>query len=158
MLFYLFLLFTVVPIVELSLLIWLGRETAWWIPILVVIVNGAAGALLWRWQGIRTLVRIRSEMAAGQMPADALVDGLIIFFAGGLLITPGVITDAVGFALLIPPVRLAMKLYAKAWFVRHVEVRTAAFHPAGSASANSPLSGGDKIIDARVSETRVEDL
>jgi UPF0716 protein FxsA len=156
MLFYLFLLFTVVPIVELSLLIWLGRETEWWIPIMVVIVNGAAGALLWRWQGIRTLLRIREELAAGQMPADALVDGFMIFFAGGLLITPGMITDAVGFALLVPPVRLAMKLYAKAWFLRHVQVRTAAFHSAGSSAG--PMPADDKIIDARVSETRVEDL
>ncbi len=158
MLFYLFLLFTVVPIVELSLLVWLGRETEWWIPVLIVIVNGMVGALLWRWQGIRTLVRIREDMAAGRMPAEALVDGLMIFFAGGLLITPGVITDAVGFALLVPPVRAAMKQAAKAWFMRHVEVRTAAFYSTGADSANAPPVGGDKIIDARVSETRVEDL
>lgn len=158
MLFYLFLLFTVVPIVELSLLVWLGRETEWWIPVSIVIANGMIGALLWRWQGIRALVRIREDMVAGRMPAEALVDGLIIFFAGGLLITPGVITDAFGFALLVPPIRAAMKQAAKAWFVRHVEVRTAAFYSGSSGPASSPTVGGDKIIDARVSGTRVEDL
>ena len=129
MLFYLFLLFTVVPIVELALLIWLGGQTVWWVPVLLVIADGIAGALLWRWQGLRTLLRIREEMAAGRMPADAMVDGLLIFFAGGLLITPGMITDFAGFALLIPPIRAVVKRFAKLWFMHHVEVRTAAFYP-----------------------------
>lgn len=156
MLFYLFLLFTVVPIVELALLIWLGGQTVWWLPVLLVIADGVAGALLWRWQGIRTLVRIREEMAAGRMPADAMVDGLLIFFAGGLLITPGMITDVAGFALLIPPIRAVMKQLAKAWFVRHVEVRTAAFYPGGGAA--QPPRANDEIIEARVIETHTEDL
>jgi UPF0716 protein FxsA len=161
MLFYLFLLFTVVPIVELALLIWLGGQTVWWLPVLLVIADGLAGALLWRWQGLRTLVRIREEMAAGRMPADAMVDGLLIFFAGGLLITPGMLTDFAGFALLIPPIRAVVKRFAKAWFLRHVQVRTAAFYPQG-ASNSGPTHGdkipaSDKIIDARVIETHVED-
>ncbi|MGD9634446.1 MAG: FxsA family protein [Pirellulales bacterium] len=156
MLFYLFLLFTVVPVVELVLLVWLGGQTVWWLPVLLVIADGLAGALLWRWQGIRTLVRIREEMAAGRMPADALVDGLLIFFAGGLLITPGMITDVAGFALLIPPIRAVVKRFAKAWFVRHVEVRTAAIYGNGSPSSRSPHS--DEIIDARVIQSHTEDL
>jgi UPF0716 protein FxsA len=161
MLFYLFLLFTVVPLVELTLLIWLGGQTVWWLPVLLVIADGIAGALLWRWQGIRTLVRIREEMAAGRMPADALVDGLLIFLAGAFLITPGMITDVVGFALLIPPIRAVVKRYATAWFVRHVEVRTAAFYPHrttnGESSNSDKIPAGDKIIEARVIDTRVED-
>lgn len=48
MLFYLFLLFTVVPVVELALLVWLGGQTVWWLPVLLVIADGVAGALLWR--------------------------------------------------------------------------------------------------------------
>jgi UPF0716 protein FxsA len=156
-LFYLFLLFTVVPVVELALLVWLGGQTVWWLPVLLVIADGVAGALLWRWQGIRTLVRIREEMAAGRMPADALVDGLLIFFAGAFMITPGMITDVVGFALLIPPIRAVVKRFAKAWFVRHVEVRGAAFYPVGGA-ATQRSTGSDEIIDARVIETHVEDI
>lgn len=156
MLFYLFLLFTVVPLVELALLVWLGGQTEWWVPILLVIADGVAGALLWRWQGLRVIGRIREEMAAGRMPADALVDGLLIFLAGAFLITPGMLTDAVGFALLIPPVRAVVKRFAQAWFVRHVQVRTsAAFHATSSAASNSAAS--DRIVDARVIETRVED-
>jgi UPF0716 protein FxsA len=155
MLFYLFLLFTVVPLVELSLLIWLGRETEWWIPVLLVIADGAAGALLWRWQGWRVLTRIQEDMAAGRMPAGALVDGLLIFLAGALLITPGMLTDAAAFALLMPPVRAVLKRAAQAWFVRHVQVQTATFHAHGSPASGPP--SGDQIIDARVIDTRVQD-
>jgi len=160
MLFYLFLLFTVVPIVELALLVWLGGQTVWWLPVLLVIADGIAGALLWRWQGLRTLVRIREEMAAGRMPADAMVDGLMIFFAGGLLISPGMITDIAGFALLIPPIRAVVKRFAKTWFMHHVQVRTAAFYPNGTPSGGAndiDTTRESKIIDARVIETHVED-
>jgi UPF0716 protein FxsA len=99
------------------------------------------------------------------MPADAMVDGLLIFFAGGLLISPGMITDFAGFALLIPPIGALVKRYAKHWFTHHVEVRTAAFYasnmsPGGSANGNrdsDKIPASDKIIDARVIETHVED-
>ena len=99
-------------------------------------------------------------MAAGRMPADAMVDGLLIFFAGGLLITPGILTDVAGFALLIPPIRAVVKRFAKLWFVRHVQVRTAAFYPNGAPSDGASYrdtTRESKIIDARVIETHVED-
>ena len=157
MLFYLFLLFTVVPLVELALLVWLGGQTEWWVPILLVLATGTAGAMLWRWQGWRVTRRIQDEMAAGRMPADALVDGLLVFLAGALLITPGVLTDAVGFALLIPPIRSVVKRFAKAWFVRHVQVRTATFATTGGSAASSQATG-DQIIDARVIDSHVEEI
>jgi len=159
MLLNLFLLFTIVPIVELALLVWLGGHTAWWVPILLVIATGTAGATLWRAQGLRVIKRIQDDMAAGRMPASALVDGLMIFLAGAFLITPGVITDAIGVALLIPPIRAVIKRLATAWFVRHVEVRTAGTFGTNGPSATSTTSpaGGDKIIDARVVGTHVED-
>jgi UPF0716 protein FxsA len=160
MLFYLFLLFTVVPILELTLLVWIGTETQWWVPVVVVITTGMAGAALWRQQGLRIIQRIQSEMAAGQMPADALVDALLIFLAGAFLITPGVLTDAIGVALLVPPIRAVVKRLAKLWFLRHVQVRTAAFYPNGT-PPGGPTNGESiresKIIDARVIETHVED-
>jgi UPF0716 protein FxsA len=156
MLFYLFLLFTIVPLVELAGLVWLGGQTAWWVPILLVIADGILGALLWRWQGLRVLSQIQNDMAAGRIPADALVDGLLIFLAGALLITPGMLTDVAGFALLIPPVRAVVKRLAKAWFVHHVEVKTASFRAAYSADSRQPPSH-DRIIDAHVVSTRVED-
>ena len=157
MLFYLFLLFTVVPLVELALLIWLGGQTVWWVPILLVVADGLLGAILWRWQGWRTFQRIRDDMAAGRMPTDALIDGLLVFLAGAFLITPGMITDAIGFALLIPPIRAVVKRWAEAWFLRHVEVKTASFRAAYSPDSSRPPTN-DKIIDAHVVSTHVEDV
>jgi UPF0716 protein FxsA len=156
MLFYLFLLFTVVPFVELALLFWLGGQTAWWVPVLLILGTGALGAILWRAQSWKALRRIQGDMSAGRMPTDTLVDGLMIFLAGAFLITPGMITDAIGFALLIPPARAAMKRLAKAWFLRHVEVKTASFRAAYSTESGSPPAH-DQIIDAHVVNTRVED-
>jgi UPF0716 protein FxsA len=157
MLFYLFLLFTVVPLVELALLVWLGGQTVWWVPILLVLADGILGAVLWRWQGWKTFSRIQADMAAGRMPADALIDGLLLFLAGAFLITPGMLTDVVGFALLIPPIRAVVKRYAQAWFIRHVQVQTASFRAAYSADSTSPPAG-DQIIDAHVISSHVEDL
>ena len=122
------------------------------------IADGVAGALLWRWQGLRAIVRIQEEMAAGKMPADSLVDGLLIFLAGALLITPGMLTDLAGFALLIPPIRAVVKRFAKAWFIRHVQVRTAAAFHTTPPPTSGPATDGDKIIEARVIGTRVENV
>jgi UPF0716 protein FxsA len=89
------------------------------------------------------------------MPTDALIDGLLVFLAGAFLITPGMLTDLVGFALLIPPIRAVVKRFAQAWFIRHVEVQTAAFR-ATHAPASSPPTG-DEIVEARVISSHVED-
>ena len=109
MIFYLFLLFTLLPIVELAILIRIGEATVWWVPVALVIFTGIAGAALARWQGLRVYQRIRDDTRARRMPADALVDGFLILLAGILLVTPGVLTDVVGIAFLIPPVRALVK-------------------------------------------------
>src|SRR3972149_4678710 len=119
MLFYLFLLFTLVPLVELALLIWIGGQTSIGFTIALVLTTGIVGAALARWQGWRTRARIQDELHAGRMPADALVDGLLILVAGLLLVTPGVLTDAVGFSLLIPPLRTLVKRSVSAWLRRN---------------------------------------
>jgi UPF0716 protein FxsA len=158
MLFYLFLLFTVVPLVELTILVWIGRETEWWVPILMVIGTGIAGAALARWQGWQVLQRIREDARAGRVPADAIIDGVLILIAGLLLVTPGVLSDLVGVALLIPPLRGLVKRGVAAWIKRNIDVRV------GRATTNfwSPGDGRaepkrDVIIDAKVVRTHVED-
>jgi len=109
MFFRLLLLFTVVPLVELGLLIQLGRVIGLGPTIAIVLLTGIAGASLARWQGLATLRRVQVEMAAGRVPADALVDGLLILVAGAVLLTPGLLTDTFGFFLLIPPTRAAVR-------------------------------------------------
>jgi UPF0716 protein FxsA len=158
MAFYLFLLFTVVPLAELAGLVWLGGLTAWWVPILVILVDAVAGAALLRWQGLRTLRRIQEDLAAGRMPGDALVDGALILVAAVLLITPGMLTDVVAFALLIPPLRSLVKRGVTAWLRHHVEIRTAKFTTPYQGGATADNSGHDQIIDAQVLNTRVEDV
>ena len=93
-----------------------------------------------------------------KLPADALVDGFLILLAGILLITPGVVTDLVGIAFLIPPIRTLVKRGVKAWIRRNVEVRVAGLNSRLPAVWRSPAAfGPDEIIDARVIGTRVED-
>jgi len=160
MLFYLFVLFTVVPLVELALLIWIGGETAWWVPIAFVVSTGIAGAALARWQGWRAIVRIQDELRAGRIPADAMMDGVLILVAAILLITPGVLTDVVALGLLLPPVRALVKRAVIASLRRRVQIKTAHFSETYSSAGwngNAPASGSDEIVEAKVIRSHVED-
>lgn len=99
------LLFVLVPLVELALLIQVGRMIGLWTTVALVFLTGVAGGLLARAQGLRTLARVQGEMARGRVPGRALVDGAAILAGGILLLTPGILTDLVGFALLFPLTR-----------------------------------------------------
>jgi UPF0716 protein FxsA len=98
----LLLLFIAVPLIELAILIKLGSLVGLLPTIALVIVTGVAGASLARSQGLRVLLQIRQELAAGRVPVDRLMDGLLILIAGALLLTPGLLTDLVGLAVLVP--------------------------------------------------------
>lgn len=105
MLFRLLLLFTMVPIIELALLIWIGGYIGWLETIGLVLLTGFVGAALARSEGLRTLRQIQNEVAEGRMPAESMVQGAMILIAGALLVTPGVLTDAFGLCVLISPLR-----------------------------------------------------
>jgi UPF0716 protein FxsA len=105
----LLLLFTVVPIVELLVLIELGRHVGLGPTLALVLATGVLGAALARWQGLATLRRVQAEMEAGRLPTGPLVDGLLILIAGAVLLTPGLLTDVLGFALLVPATRVALR-------------------------------------------------
>jgi UPF0716 protein FxsA len=158
MAFYLFLLFTVVPLLELALLVWVGGQTAWWVPVLLVLVDAALGAALIRWQGIRVVRRIQEDLAAGRMPGDALIDGALFLVAAALLIAPGILTDVVGFALLIPPLRALVNRGVSAWLRHHVQVQTTHFSSGFGTGNSGSTTGHDEIIEAHVVSTRVEDV
>jgi UPF0716 protein FxsA len=106
---FILILFVVLPLVELGLLLrvseWLGTMST----LALVIATGVIGATLARLEGIRVLAAMQRDLAEGRMPAPYLLDGLMILVAGVLLITPGLLTDAVGFALLVPVVRAIVK-------------------------------------------------
>ena len=99
---YLLLLFISIPLLELYLLLRLADATSPLFTFGLVVATGILGASLARWQGVRTLLRIQQEVAAGRMPGEPLIDALMIFMAGALLLTPGLLTDLFGFSLLVP--------------------------------------------------------
>lgn len=113
MLGYLILLFTVVPVVELFLLIKIGQHIGVGYTLAIVILTGIVGAYLARSQGFRTLRRIQEDINEGLMPADKIFDGVMILCGGILLLTPGFITDLAGFMALVPLTRHLIKLWLK---------------------------------------------
>jgi UPF0716 protein FxsA len=102
-------LFTLVPLLELLLLVKLGEVIGFWATVALVVATGALGALLTRIQGLRVLRQVQAELREGRVPAERLLDGLLILIAGAVLLTPGLITDALGFFLLVPPGRRAVR-------------------------------------------------
>lgn len=98
----LLLLFVLVPLAELALLIQVGRWTGVWTTVALVFLTGILGAGLARAEGLRTLWAFRRDVSEGRVPGRALQDGLSILVGGALLLTPGFLTDVVGFSLLLP--------------------------------------------------------
>ncbi len=109
----LFLCFTLIPLIELYLLIQIGTVIGGLNTLLLVILTGLAGTWLARLEGMNTLSRLRMNLRQGLMPAEELLDAVIIFIAGILLITPGFITDLFGLLLLWPLTRNKCKQMAR---------------------------------------------
>ena len=128
MLFKLFLLFTLVPIVELALLIELGSHIGSLTTVALVMITGAAGAALARSQGLLVFQRLRSSIGQGQSPGDALIDGVLILAGGLLLLTPGILTDGLGFSALLPPSRQLIRSALKVAISRRINRQTINTH------------------------------
>lgn len=101
----LLLLFTLVPILELVLLIQMGRWVGLWPTLALVIGTGVLGAALTRREGLRAWRAFQTEVWEGRLPGRAILDGLAIFAGGALLLTPGLMTDLLGLLLLVRPTR-----------------------------------------------------
>jgi len=99
------LLFVGIPLLELFILVEMGRWVGLLPTIAIVVLTGVVGAGLARLEGLRTLWSIQRELAKGRLPGDALFDGLAILVGGALLLTPGILTDLLGFSCLFPPTR-----------------------------------------------------
>ncbi len=101
----LLLLFVALPAVELALLIEIGSRFGTLHTIALIVATGFLGAALARRQGLGVLTKIRDDTAEGRIPAVPIADGVMILVASALLVTPGVLTDAFGFSLLVPAFR-----------------------------------------------------
>ncbi|MGE0709181.1 MAG: FxsA family protein [Planctomycetota bacterium] len=145
-LLFLFLCFTVLPVVELALLIRIGQAIDWPGTIAIVLLTGAIGAALARRAGLAVLGKIQERMAAGELPGRELFDGALILLAGALLVTPGVITDATGFLLLVPFVRTLLAKALGRWAKGRVQLHVSGgLGPGGfgpGSLGGGPLEGG----------------
>lgn len=111
----LLILFTLVPIIELYVLIEAGRQIGVGATIGMIFLTGIAGAYLARSQGFNLINRIQTDLNQGRIPAEEMMDGAMILAGGLLLLTPGFCTDLFGFCLLTPVTRQIFKVWLKKW-------------------------------------------
>lgn len=121
MFYSLILLFTIIPAIELALLIKVGSNIGVFNTIFIIIFTGVLGAYLARMQGFIVFQKIQDNLNKGIIPNQQLVDGLMILIGGLLLLTPGFITDALGFLLLIPATRNIIKIIFKHHFEKTIK-------------------------------------
>lgn len=112
----LFLLFVLVPVAEIYVLVTVGSSIGVFPTIALVILTALAGAHLARLQGMSIMLRIRENLDQGFMPAEELLDGLLIFLAGMVLLTPGFLTDIAGLLMLLPATRNIFKRWLRKKF------------------------------------------
>ncbi len=124
----LFILFIIIPIIEITVIMQVGALLGLWPTVAIVILSAWLGAKYVRQQGLATLQSVQSKMAQGEMPSNEIVTGLMLLVAGVLLVTPGFVTDIFGLSLLIPGVRNAIAKYVQ----KHIKVNQlgagASFH------------------------------
>ncbi len=118
----LLLLFTVVPLVELYLLLFIGDRVGFWPTVAIVASTGAIGAILAKREGLRVLEKWQAALAEARVPEEGVLGGVLVLVGGVLLVTPGVLTDFTGLMLLIPPTRRIIAGFV----MRSVERRVAA--------------------------------
>ncbi|HJM82706.1 MAG TPA: FxsA family protein [Nitrospinota bacterium] len=151
MLIKLFLLFTVTPLVELALLIEIGSFMGVVPTIGLVLITGAVGALLARSQGLAVIQELNEKTSKGEMPTDQIADGLMILVGGVLLVTPGIITDLLGFLLVVPTTRRAIRDFVKSKIIADIQFSS---FVAGSRSSHKYYPGSTN--DPRIKDTKVK--
>ena len=145
----LLLLFIVVPALELALIIQVGIHLGTWPTLALIVFTGIVGAYLARLQGLSVLTRAQEQMSRGELPAGSLVDGVMILVAGALLMTPGILTDAVGFSLLVPALRNRIKEVVLLRFRKAVEENRVHVHVSGMGFDSETDSIHGPIVDVQ---------
>ncbi|WP_147109826.1 FxsA family protein [Tateyamaria sp. syn59] len=146
---WLFLAFLLVPLIEIALFIQIGGAIGLGWTLLIVVITAVLGTMLVRAQGMQALGQVKSSFNQMRDPSEALAHGAMILFSGALLLTPGFFTDAVGFALLVPGVRLAVFHWARS----RVKVATFTTHGARQADPNT-VDGEFTEVDPEQREVR----
>ncbi|MBU2967468.1 FxsA family protein [Amphritea sp. 2_MG-2023] len=112
---FLLLLFIVIPVIEITVLINVGQAIGAWYTVGLVLLSAFIGVNMLRYQGLSTLARAQERMNAGQVPGNEMVEGLVLAVGGALLLTPGFVTDVIGFFCLIP--------FTRQWLARQAMSR-----------------------------------
>ncbi len=102
---YLFLAFTLIPLIELYLLLAMGRQFGFWPTVGSVLLTGVLGTVLARREGMRVLREWQGSLSQGRVPEEGILGGVLVLVGGVLLVAPGVLTDVTGLLLLFPPTR-----------------------------------------------------
>lgn len=135
----LFVLFIVMPVVEMAVLIQVGSFIGVLNTIALVLLTAIIGAALLRQQGLATLLRANERMNSGELPAHEVAEGLVLAVGGALLLTPGFVTDAIGFLCLLPGSRHWLVSRA----LKHLTVSGGAAYFRFSAGGDDPFATGD---------------
>lgn len=148
--------FIAVPLIEIGLFIQVGGLIGLWPTLAIVFITAILGTAMVRAQGMAVLAQLQAGLQGGGNPAEAMVHGAMILFSGALLLTPGFFTDACGFALLIPQVRMALFH----WGRRNIKFQNVHVHSAGfgrpSGYGTRPQDPG--TIDGEFTEVNPDDL
>ncbi|MFT6897030.1 MAG: UPF0716 protein FxsA [Paraglaciecola sp.] len=152
----LFFLFALLPIIEISLLITVGEQIGGWNTVAIVIATALAGSYLVRQQGLSTLLQAQQKMQQGAMPGQEMAEGLLLVIAGVMLVTPGFITDGLGFLFCLPMTRplIAKALLTKLSVKVVSQGQSGAFHQ-GSPSdfRHKSKASNDDIIEGEFKRT-----
>ena len=137
MFFILFLLFTAVPVLELYLLFKAGSTIGAVNTFIIVLLTGVVGASLARSQGLSLMNEIQGKMNRGELPADSLVHGFLVLAGGLLLLTPGFMTDFLGFSMVLPLTRFFYVQMVKVWLARKIQSGNVKFYSTGFSSSSA---------------------
>ena len=108
---YLIILIIAIPAAEIGFLLFSGKTIGFWPTLLLIILTGVMGAYLAKREGLQTIRKAQEQLRNGQIPGEAVLDGICILIGGILLLTPGFITDIGGFFMLFPPTRRVIKFF-----------------------------------------------
>lgn len=136
-----------IPLAEIGVFIEVGSRIGLLTTLAAIFVTALMGTALLRHQGLATLLRVRESLEQGRLPVDEVFDGLCLLVAGVLLLTPGFVTDAMGFLLFVPPVRKGLVRGLARYLVRSGRVHVQQWPPNPEPGPREPTRRGGVVID-----------
>lgn len=152
-------LFIGVPLIEIMLFIKVGGAIGMTMTVVIVVATALIGSFMLRTQGLATMREAQAHIDRAELPVDSVIHGIFLLLAGAFLLTPGFLTDAIGFALFVPPLRLALgrqimaSVMARGSVNIHASSQSWQSRP-GSGPGNKPgnVSGGGSVIEGEATE------